>query len=149
MKIGLRGPDFIGRDICIIVVAALSTVPAMVVGLTTWHTNELSAGEFWPSWLIPLMIIMGALISVLMTGLVLFGGALDRATVDRIEKGQNEIAKGQNEIAKGQNEIAKGQNEIVKGQAEIIRILKERLPLPPASGSAAAAPDSGHGANAG
>ena len=128
MKIGLREPDFIGRDICIIVVAALSTVPAMVVGMTTWHTNELSAGEFWPSWLIPSMIIMGALISVLMTGLVLFGGALDRATVDRIEKGQNEIAKG---------------------QAEIIRILKERLPLPPASGSAAAAPDSGHGANAG
>ena len=128
MKIGLREPDFIGRDMCIIVVAALSTAPAMVVGLTTWHTSELSAGEFWPSWLIPLMIIMGALISVLMTGLVLFGGALDRATVDRIEKGQNEIAKG---------------------QAEIIRILKERLPLPPASGSAAAAPDNGHGANAG
>ena len=67
----------------------------------------------------------------------------------RARQGYSKIAKGQNEIAKGQNEIVKGQNEIVKGQAEIIRILKERLPLPPASGSGAAAPDSGHGANAG
>ena len=128
MKTGLLGVDYIRRDFCILAVAVLSTIPAMVVGMTTWHSNALSAGEFWPSWLIPAMIIMGALISVLMTGLVLFGGALDRATVERIEKGQAEL---------------------VKGQAEIISILKERLPLPPASGSGAAAPDSGHSTNAG
>ena len=135
MKTGLLGVDYIRRDFCILAVAVLSTIPAMVVGMTTWHSNALSAGEFWPSWLIPAMIIMGALISVLMTGLVLFGGALDRATVERIEKGQAELVKGQ--------------AELVKGQAEIISILKERLPLPPASGSGAAAPDSGHSTNAG
>ena len=79
-----------------LVIAA--TFPVMYIGMTAWPTAAVPADGPWPEWTTPAMIVLAALISVMLAGVVLWAEAGDRKQIQDNSDMLKKIAARQRKI---------------------------------------------------
>lgn len=76
----------------------VATIPVMYIGMTAWPADAVPADGPWPEWTTPAMLVLAALISVVLAGMVLSGEAGDRKQIQDNSDMLKEIAARRKKI---------------------------------------------------